>query len=176
MAPETGSISIQNGGYRIMNQKELSRWLRAIVIVCWVLCAVMGALFMPFAFRTLAAENPEAAWLTWPRLIIFWIALIPVIVALWQGWQIFGEIGRDNSFCPENARRLKIISYLAAGDTVLVVIYAVILAMAHSLFLPVILLHLVVIFVGIAVAVAAAALSHLTHKAAVLQDENELTI
>lgn len=159
-----------------MKQKELSRWLRAIVIVCWMLCAVMGGLFMPYAFRTLALEHPEAAWLTFPRLTIFWLALIPVIAALWQSWQIFGEIGRDNSFCPENARRLKIISYLAAGDTVLVVIYAVLLTFAHSLFLPVILLHLVVIFVGIAVAVAAAALSHLTHKAAVLQNENELTI
>jgi len=176
MTLETGSISIQNGGYRIMKQKELSRWLRAIVIVCWMLCAVMGAVFMPFAFRILAAEHPEAAWLTWPRLIVFWIALIPVILALWQGWQIFGEIGRDNSFCLENARRLKIISYLAAGDTLLVVVYAILLAAAQSLFLPVILLHLMVIFVGIAVAVATAALSHLTHKAAVLQDENELTI
>lgn len=159
-----------------MKQKELSRWLRAIVIVCWVLCAVMGALFLPLSFRILAAEHPEAAWLTFPRLIVFWIALIPVIVALWQGWQIFGEIGRDNSFCLENARRLKIISYLAAGDTVLVVIYAIILAFARSLFLSVILLHLIVIFVGVAVAVAAAALSHLTRKAALMQDENDLTI
>ena len=68
------------------------------------------------------------------------------------------------------------MAIFVVAPLVLVVIYAVILAMAHSLFLPVILLHLVVIFVGVAVAVAAAALSHLTHKAAVLQDENELTI
>ncbi len=159
-----------------MKQKELARWLRAIVAVCWGLCALLALVLMPQAFATLAAEHPDIAWLTWPRLLVFWAALLPVVLALWQGWQIFGEIGRDNSFCLENAQRLKIISYLAIGDTLLVVIYGIALTLMKALYLPVLLLHLTVIFVGIAVAVATAALSHLTRKAALLQDENELTI
>ena len=40
----------------------------------------------------------------------------------------------------------------------------------------VILMLLLVVFAGVAVAVAAAALSHLVKKAAVLQEESDLTI
>ncbi len=159
-----------------MQQKELSRWLQAIVIVCWVLCAVMGFLVAPWVFRQIAEADPARAWLTPARLIVFWVALVPVITALGLGFRIFGEIGRDNSFCPENARRLKIISYLAAGDTFLVLLYSLVLLPMNALYPAQMLLHLGIIFVGVAVTVAAAALSHLTHKAAVLQDESELTI
>lgn len=159
-----------------MKQKELSRWLQAIVIVCWVLCAVMGFLVAPWVFRQIAEADPARAWLTPMRLIVFWVALVPVIVALGLGFRIFGEIGRDNSFCPENARRLKIISYLAAGDTILVLLYSLALLPMNALYPAQMLLHLGILFVGVAVTVASAALSHLTHKAAVLQDENELTI
>ena len=159
-----------------MKQKELSRWLRAIVVVCWVLCAVMGFLVAPWVFRQIAEADPARAWLTWPRLIVFWVALIPVVAALGLGWRIFAEIGRDNSFCLENARRLKIISYLAAGDTLLTLVYSVVLLPMNALYPAQMLLHLAIMFVGVAVAVAAAALSHLTRKAAVIQDENELTI
>lgn len=155
-----------------MKQKELSRWLRAIVIVCWIICAVMGIYVMPRVFALTVDPIPSTPW----RLAAFWAALLPVIAALWEGWQIFGEIGRDNSFCPENARRLKIISYLAAGDTILTVVYSIALAFLNAIHPMQLVVHLVILFVGIAVTVAAAALSHLTHKAAVLQDENELTI
>lgn len=154
-----------------MKQKELSRWLQAIVIVCWILCAVMGVYVMPRVFA-LTADVPPTPW----RLAAFWVALIPVIAALWQGWLIFGEIGRDNSFCLKNARRLKIISFLAAGDTILAVIYSIVLAVLNALHPMQLIVHLAIVFVGIAVTIAAAALSHLTHKAAILQDENELTI
>lgn len=159
-----------------MKQKELSRWLQAIVIVCWAVCAVMGFWAAPWVFRQIAEADPARAYLTTGRLIVFWVALIPVIAALWQGWLIFAEIGRDNSFCLKNARRLKIISYLAAGDTFLTLVYSLVLLPLNALYPAQMLLHLGIIFVGVAVTVAAAALSHLTHKAAVLQDENELTI
>ena len=159
-----------------MKQKELSRWLRAIVIVCWVGCAVTGIWVAPWAFRQVALADPPSAHLTTFRIVTFWVMLIPVIVALWQGWRIFGDSGRDNSFGLENARRLKGISYHAAGDTILVRAYSLALVGLNALYPAQIVLHLGVLFIGVAVTVAAAALSHLTHKAAVLQDENELTI
>ena len=159
-----------------MTQKELSRWLRAVVIVGWCGCGLMAFWIMPELSREAAWAFPEFAYLKLPCLILFWCALVPVIAALWFAYQIFGEIGRDNSFCKENARRLRIISRLALGDTVACLAAMAALLVLNALHPGVFLLMLAVVVVGAAVTVASAALSHLTLKAANLQDENDLTI
>ena len=159
-----------------MSQKELSRWLRAVVIVCWCGCALLGLLLVPALAAETAELNPELAYLKWPCLIFFWCALAVVIAALAYAYRIFAEIGRDNSFCITNARRLRIISHLALGDTVAWLVFMVVLTILAPMHPVVFLLMLAVLIAGTAVAVAAAALSHLTLKAASLQDENDLTI
>lgn len=157
-------------------QQRLARCLRALTILGWCGCGVLAFFVAPVTAEESAWMEPTLAWLQWPGLICFWAAMIPVVLALWHAWKIFGEIGRDNSFCLENARRLKIISRLALGDTVACLVGLVLLlclgAMPPGLFL----LLLAVIGMGAAIAVAAAALSHLTRKAAAIQDENDLTI
>lgn len=159
-----------------MSQKELSRWLRAVVIVGWCGCALMAAWVMPELAREAAWVFPELNYLKWPCLIFFWCALVPVVVALWFAYKIFTEIGKDNSFCTENALRLRIISRLALADTVACLAAMAVLLLLNALHPGVFLLILAVIVVGTAVTVAAASLSHLTLKAANLQDENDLTI
>ena len=159
-----------------MTQKELSRWLRAVVIVGWCGCALMAAWVMPQLAEDVAWEFPELAFLKWPCLVFFWLALAPVVAALAYAYRIFTEIGRDNSFCRENALRLRIISRLALADTVWCMAAMIALLILNVLHPGVFLLMLAVIVFGAAVAVAAAALSHLTLKAASLQDENDLTI
>ena len=159
-----------------MSQKELSRWLRAVVIVGWCGCALMAAWVMPQLAEEVAWLIPELAYLKWPCLVFFWLAVIPVIVALGYAYRIFTEIGKDNSFCRENALRLRVISRLALADTVACLAAMAALLVLNALHPGVFLLMLAVVVVGAAVAVAAAALSHLTLKAASLQDENDLTI
>ena len=159
-----------------MTQKELSRWLRAVVIVGWCGCALMAVWVMPELASESALALPEFAYLKWPCLVFFWCALVPVVTALWFAYQIFAEIGHDNSFSKENAMRLRVISRLALADTVACLIAMAVLLVLNALHPGVFLLILAVIVVGAAVTVAAAALSHLTLKAASLQDENDLTI
>lgn len=159
-----------------MKQKELSRWLRGVVIIGWLACLLLAWPVAPKLATDAALDIPELAYLAWPCLILFWIGLAVVAVALWFGWRIFGEIGRDNSFCRENARRLRIISWLALGDTVLCILGILILLLLRSLHPGVFLLLLLITVIGAGITVAAAALSHLTLKAALLQDENDLTI
>jgi hypothetical protein len=99
-----------------------------------------------------------------------------VIASLVLAWRIFAEIGRDNSFCEKNALRLRGISRLALLDTVLYILFAVVqacLGQLHPEFIP---MYLAVIFVGAAMTITTAALSHLTRKAADLKSENDLTI
>jgi len=159
-----------------VKQKELSRWLRVIVIVCWIGCALLAGLVMPWIARDAAQMNPDLAYLQWPGLVVFWVAVVPVVVALAEAWEIFGQIGRDNSFCMENARRLRVVSYLAAGDTALIIVSMTVLAILNALHPGVFLMMLAVLILGTAAAVASAALSHLTAKAAALKAENDLTI
>ena len=76
----------------------------------------------------------------------------------------------------ENASFLKKIAYCAAGDTVYFFIGNIALWLCGMSHPGVVLASLVIDFVGIAVSVAAAGLSHLVEKAAKLQEESELTI
>lgn len=159
-----------------MKQSELSKWLKIIVVVAAVCCIVLGAFLIPELGREEAVATPDLAYLFWPCLIFFWITDIIVLAALWQAWQIFTEIGRDNSFCAENAGRLRNISRLAAADSILYAVFAVVLVALNAMHPGVLLIFAGLVLVGLAVAIAAAALSHLTQKAASLKDENDLTI
>ena len=86
------------------------------------------------------------------------------------------EIGRDNSFCHENARRLSICGNLALADTVLYLAAGCVLGFMHLLHITLLIAGIVICSIGVAVAVCCAALSHLTRKAADMQSENDLTV
>ena len=171
-----------------MKQKELSILLRAVVI----LCCLVWLVFANWFGRMLGIAIVEGAYMVaFPLLLC--LMLLPPLVVFWDAWNIFTQIGKNNSFCLENARRLRRISFCALADTVLdiiLLIYGVvnrfqfiagfapddiIKALGDDMFLAVV-KFLFVAFIGVAVTVAAAALSHLTLKAADLQDENDLTI
>ncbi len=171
-----------------MKQKELSILLRAVVI----LCCLVWLVFANWFGRMLGIAIVEGAYVVaFPLLLC--LMLLPPLVVFWDAWNIFTQIGRNNSFCLENARRLRRISFCALTDTVLDVVLLIygavnrfqfiagfapddiIKALGDDMFLAVV-KFLFVAFIGVAVTVAAAALSHLTLKAADLQDENDLTI
>lgn len=159
-----------------MRQKELSIWLRAIVVILGFTILFLAVVFIPDIGKELVRQNPGSGHMYLPCLIYIWITVLPVLSALVLGWFIFAEIGNDNSFCAANARRLKYISYLAVLDTLLYIVAAFILAWLRQLHIGILVIIMCVVFMGVALAVAAAALSHLTKKAADLKSENDLTI
>ncbi len=155
-----------------MKQKELSILLRVIVAVCALAALAFGAIVCITAAKSILFDrNWESVYLSLTVLLF-----VPLFAALWELWHIFAEIGRDNSFCLENALRLRRVSFYALADTILELISAMLLLSldaSHLVWLPV---KLLLMLVGTAMAVASAALSHLTRKAALLKDENDLTI
>ncbi len=159
-----------------MKQKELSRWLRVVVVFGWFACVLLAWPIAPSLATDAGLMNPELAYLVWPALAVVWLGLVVVAAALWFAWQIFADIGRDRSFCRENAHRLRVISWLALGDTILCVVSMLLLLLLNALHPGIFLLMLLITVIGAGIAVAAAALSHLTLKAALLQDESDLTI
>ena len=159
-----------------MTQMSLSRWLKGILGGIGACGALIYFCLAPCFGKDLAEAYPEFSGCYWPWLAVLWVSAIPCCLALYFGWRIAAEIGRDNSFSMENARHLKRISILAVADSgyfFAANLALLLLDMSHpSVFLA----SLLVEFAGVAIAVAAAALSHLVQKAAKMQEENDLTI
>lgn len=160
-----------------MDQKKLANWLKAIIVgvallgilVCAVVLPSIGKMFMQH-------YDGEFDYAFWPDLIFLWVCMIPCFIALLPAWRIADNIGKDRAFSIENAKCFKLISILAAADSAFFFIGNIVLLflwMNHGGFA---LMSLVFVFIGIAVSVAAAVLSHLVGKAAKMQDENDLTI
>ena len=159
-----------------MEQHILVRWLK-ILVIFMVICGVaLCAGVLPLAGKELAMKYPEFAYCYYPWLVFLWIMALPCFAALRLAWKIFVNIEKDHSFCMENADYLKKISFLAGADAGILFLGNVLfllLSMSH----PGILLGaLLVVIVGVGVSVAAAVLSHLVRKAAVLQEQSDLTI
>ena len=159
-----------------MEQKALAAWLKLIIVGVGLCGLVVYFVVLPSFGGSLAEEYPEFANRFLPWLIFLWISGIPCYAALVFGWRIAINIGRDRSFSNANANALKWIAWLAAGDAVFFFVGNIVLLFADLSHPGVVLLSLLIVFGGVAVTVVAAALSHLVKKAAVLQEESDLTI
>ena len=159
-----------------MKQTSLSKWLKIIIIGCGICGLLIYALVMPSIGQTLASENPEMSSYFWPWLIFIWATGIPCYIALFFAWKIAANIGVDKSFSLSNAKLLKWISILAAGDAAFFFLGNIVFLLLNMNHPSIVLLSLIIVFAGVAISVAAAALSHLVMKAADLQEQSDLTI
>lgn len=159
-----------------MKQAEIARWLKGIT---WGI-GIMGIIFFFILVPMLAGEMrrgyPEAAFLYWPGLVYNFVIAAGCYAILFQFWTVCREIGRDNSFSSENAEVFKRISRIAVVMAVLWFAGLAGLTMIHYMQPGIMLLMVFAVFVSAAVAICAAALSHLIWKAYEMRRENELTI
>lgn len=159
-----------------MQQKSLSNWLKAAIVCLALFGLLVYGIVIPSYGQSLAAQNPDYAHCFWPWMTLLILTAIPCYTALVFGWQIASDIGKDRSFSEDNARRMKWISNLAFGDVVLFVFgntMLLFLGMSHP---GVFLISLLPDMLGVAIAVCAAALSHLIYKSARMQQDADLTI
>ena len=124
----------------------------------------------------IVTQYPEFSGWYYPWLFFLLATAIPCCAALVLGWKIAVNIGKDRSFSMENAGLLKWIAWLAAGDAAFFFLGNVVLALLSMNHPGVLLASLMVVFLGIAIAVCAAVLSHQVRKAAALQEQSDLTI
>ena len=160
-----------------MNQKTLSKWLKAVIIGTGIFGFAVFGWLVPAYGANFASMNPEVAYCYWPWMIFLWLCSLPCFASLFFGWKVASNIGKDESFSFDNAKQLKIISNLALADSCFFLIGNWVLVfcdMSHPgvaiVFAP------FVVFVGVAVAIVTKALSHLVYKSAVMKTENDLTI
>ena len=156
-----------------MRQKELSIWLRAILVIVGVFLALACVYLAPMSAQEAEESLPGSYWWT---VIFLYVTAAAAFWALGIGWLIFRDIGRDKSFTTINAKRLRWISLLAAFDSAMYVIVFGVLAAMGGLNPAGLLIRGAIAVLGAGISAAAAALSHLTAKAARIQDDNDLTI
>ncbi len=159
-----------------MEQKGLAIWLKIILVGVGICGLVVYFVVFPSYGESLVNGYPEFANRFWPWLIFLWISGIPCYTVLLFGWKIATNIGRDQSFSNANAKYLKWIAWLAAGDGIFFFVGNIIFLFTNMSHPGVALFSLLVVFAGVAVAVASAVLSHLVQKAAVLQEQSDFTI
>lgn len=159
-----------------MEQHRLIKWLKFLVIFAAGCGMVMDLGVLPGVGSWMVDLAPEFGGYFWPWLIFLWILSVPCYMALWMAWKIFTDIEKDKAFTMENAKRMGNVSFLAAADAVLLVVGNAVYLILHMNHPGVLLASFFIALVGIAIAIAAAMLSHLIRKAARLQDESDWTI
>ena len=159
-----------------MEQKNLSKWLKFVIIGVGICGLVIYALVVPMCGSELKTSYPEFSNRFWPWAIFIWVSGIPCYMVLFYAWKISSDIGNDRSFTVQNARYLKLISVITATDTAFFFVGNIVLLLLDMSHPGVVIASLLVDFIGVAIAIAAAALSHLVQKAAVLQEQSDFTI
>ena len=159
-----------------MEQKTFANLLKLVIIGTGIFGIFICVYVLPACGDIFRKMYPEFSYAYWPWLIFLWIAAIPCFCALVFGWQIAGNIAKDKSFSMANANLMKWVTWMAAGDSAFFFLGNVILLFCNMNHPGILFISMVVVFAGIAIAVAAACLSHLIRKAAVLQDQSDLTI
>ena len=159
-----------------MKQEHLAKWLKIIITGVAVCIAIVYVYIIPHFGQEIIFRFPEYSQWYLPWLVFVSVTAIPIIIALVYCWQVALEIGRENSFSYINAKSLKRISRLAFVDSVYFIVGNILMLILNMNHPGILFLSLMVMFAGIAISVAAAALSHLINKAAEIREENELTI
>ncbi len=159
-----------------MKQKSLSRWLKIITIGMAIIGAVLYFAVFPVIGNEMAERYPEYAHCFYPWLIFLWLTAVPCYIVLIFVWKTAGNIGRDNSFCKDNAVMMKNIFLLAAIDSAFFFVGNIVYWLIGFNHPSILLASFVIVFLGVSFSVAAAAISHLIFKAADMKEENDLTI
>jgi len=156
--------------------KELAAWLKIISLLSLFIILFLTFAVVPSVAKDMARSSAKYAHLAKPFTYFVWMSAIVPIIGVFISWSVFNELERDNSFCVKNAISLKRISQLALAEAIYYFIGIIFLLVRALLNLPVLITAGVIVTICLVITVCAAAISHLIMKAAILKDENDLTV
>jgi len=159
-----------------MSHKTLSKLLLAAGVIACIGGAVVFFLYAPLMAAECRLMYPELAHFAWPMLIYIWVIALLYLHAVFLYMRISVRLGKNRSFCPENAddlKRIALFLIIAAALWFLLIFLPGVIGLDIG---PAFLLFLLACMATLAVAIVAYALSLLVRRAAALQAENDLTI
>jgi len=159
-----------------MNHKLISVLLKvciaaAVIIVLLAYCLYLPAFMAVMTWDTLSVEP----WLK-PWSCVLYPTSLPIFAAAVLGWLVVHSIGKDKCFTHSNAKYLKVISWLAFSDAAYFMAGNIVMLFMNMNHPGILIISMFISFAGAAIGIAFAALSHLTEKAALMQDDTDLTI
>ena len=163
-------------GGNAMSQDTLAKWLKVIIIGLGIFGVLMYGFVIPECGNLLVAMYPEFAYCYYPWMVFIWLTGVPCYAVLVLAWKVAANIGRDYSFSMDNSRLMKWIAGMALGDVTFFFVGNVVFLFLNMNHPGIVMASMLVVFIGVAVAVAAIVLSHLIAKAAVLKEQTDLTI
>lgn len=160
-----------------MKQGEISKYLKIVTLGVAVLFLIFILWFLPSVLNK-AMMDRWGSRVFYTACGIIWVTAVPCLMCLYRFWGICVRIGRDQSFCRENAKALKEMSYYMLADSILytLILAAVCLFSWYRYLEGMIFGIILILFICIALTVLCAALSHLVYKAVTLQEDQDLTI
>lgn len=159
-----------------MNQKELSNWLKILIIVSSILGLIICFTLAPRIGTSILANHPHKKYMFWPCLIFIWVGSVPIYLAFFQAWKIFDNVGKDKAFSEQSVSAFNIITKLCIVEIILFCFGLVSLIFLNVSNITVYIVVFFIMFSAIFVGTSSAIFSHLVSKAVALQKENDLTI
>ncbi|MCR4617070.1 MAG: DUF2975 domain-containing protein [Lachnospiraceae bacterium] len=159
-----------------MKHDIFSKWIKVVIIGTALIGVGACVYLVPDLFRAFKNWYPELSNWVMPWMILIYICSVPCFAALVVGWMIADNIGKDQSFTVKNANLFKIFSMLALADSIVFGVGSIVYSLLGINHPGLLIIQLLIVFVGLAIFVCMAALSYLVGKAAVLQEDNDLTV
>ncbi|MEA4812300.1 MAG: DUF2975 domain-containing protein [Anaerolineaceae bacterium] len=159
-----------------MQKKDLINYLRGIILGFAVFGGAVYSIVLPALGRMMAESLPYFAAYYPAWLIFICLTAIPCFAVLFYAWKVTEEMKIKTAFTEKTASHFKKMSYWALGDTLFFAMGNLVFFLLKGLGIVYFFASLVAVFMGFAVMVSTAALSHLAHEAAVLHEQSELTI
>ena len=161
-----------------MKQKEMASYLKIITILVAVLFLFFVGWFLPVSIVEILIPNKISVKIVICIIGYIWVSSIPCLLALIQFWKICCRISKDQSFCIENAKALKEMSIymLIVLIECAVGLGALVITSYYQLYTFSTVAIFIAMVISVTLAVVCAALSHLVHKASMLQEEHDLTV
>ena len=159
-----------------MKNKLMATLLKVCIIAAAIMVLFVYCVYVPLLLSvSIYDDMTYMSWLT-PWKVLVYPTGLPVFAAAAIGWIVVCSIGKDKCFTHRNAKLLKTVAYLAFGDAAYFLIGNFVLWFAGMNHPGIVIVAALLCFFGAAIGIAFSALAHLTEKAAVLQDDNDLTI
>ncbi|WP_285399739.1 DUF2975 domain-containing protein [Lysinibacillus sp. fls2-241-R2A-57] len=159
-----------------MKQKELAKWLKIIIVFCWLFGLLFCIFVGPETGKNILLDFDSLKELYKPFVAFIWITGIPYFFALCIGWSICSDINVGNDFTLKNANRLKFITVLAMTEGVLYVIALLYVFISGNYNTNLLMILLLILFFAVVISVFTSLLSYLMGKASELKEDNELTV